>query len=389
MRIKKKDILFEQRVKSNLPIPKEVQYLHDIFVKSGYELYIVGGAVRDVLLGRTINDYDLATEALPEAITKILDSYKIKNVAVEVGGKLAVVNVHMNDDDYEIATFRIDSKEGDGRRPDSIEFTNIENDVKRRDLTMNALFYDIKTKEIVDLVGGIEDIKNGIVRAVGDATERFDEDRLRILRAVRFAARVGSELNSDIDKSLRQNSSLEGISGERIRKEFIKGIEDAKSSKHFLSLLDKYGLLENWVFKGISPINKNFIESNDYILVMAMLLKDVSTKGLVNQLKNLNYIVKQPTNEVNPIVFLVTFYDMFSADNFYDLKKLHMKSKVSDDTFKSFANALGLDSKLVDKFINFELSITGNYVKDRFNMKDGPELGEKIKKLETQLFVSQ
>ncbi len=109
---------------------------------------------------------------------------------------------------------REDSKEGDGRRPDSVTFSDIETDVKRRDLTINALFYDIGTKEIVDLVGGMGDIKNGVVRTVGDAGERFDEDRLRILRAIRFAARVGSKLDPAIDAALKKNNSLEGVSGD-------------------------------------------------------------------------------------------------------------------------------------------------------------------------------
>jgi tRNA nucleotidyltransferase/poly(A) polymerase len=382
MRIKKKNILFEERVKSNMPIPKEIKQIYKIFVKSGFELYVVGGAVRDTLLNKPIKDYDLATDARPEQMVRMFNANNIKNVPVEVGGKQAVVNVHMNDD-YEIATFREDSKEGDGRRPDSIRFADIETDVKRRDLTINALFYDIATKEIVDLVGGIDDIKNGVVRTVGDATERFEEDRLRILRAVRFAARVGSKLDPAIDKTLKQNNSLEGISSERIRDEFIKGIKSAKSVKFFLSLLDRYALFD-WIFKGVSPINKNFIESNDEILVLSLLLKDVDYSGIAKQLNGLKY----SSVEIRPIQFLLSFLQTFSPDNFYTLKKLHNKSNVNDDTFKKFGEALGVDSNIINKFINFRLSITGEYVRNEFGMKDGPELGAKIKELENQLFMN-
>jgi len=379
MRIKKKDIIFEERVKSRMDIPKEIQNLYDLFRKNGSELYVVGGAVRDTLLDKPIKDYDLATDLPAPKVAKLLDDNGIKNIGT--GAAFGVINAFIGDEEYEIATFREDSKEGDGRRPDSVTFTDIETDVKRRDLTINALFYDIGTKEIVDLVGGIDDIKNGVVRTVGEPKERFGEDRLRILRAIRFAARVGSKLDHSIDKQLKADSSLEGISSERIRDEFIKGIKSAKSIKLFLSLLDRYGLFD-WVFKGLSPINKNFPESSDEILVIATLLGGVPYDKITKGLNKLTY----SSTEVKQVTFLLSFFQIFGESTFYPLKKLHINSQVSDDTFRAFANEVDMDINLVNKFIKFNLSVTGDQVTQQFGIEAGPEMGKKIKEMELELF---
>lgn len=379
MKFKKKDLIFEERVKSNMDLPREIYMLFNTFTKAGFELYVVGGAVRDTLMGKTPKDYDLATNAPPNTVEEILKKEGVKTIGT--GAAFGVINAFVNGEEYEIATFRSDV--GSGRRPDSVIFSDIETDVKRRDLTINALFYDIKNYEIVDLVGGIEDIKNGVIRTVGDAGERFGEDRLRILRAIRFAGRTGSKLDPAIDKSLRQNNSLEGISGERIMDEFIKGIKSSKSTKYFLSMLDTYGLFD-WIFKGISPINKEFVDSNDPILVIAILLKMVSYDTINKKLNELKY----SSNQIKPIVLMIAFYQMFSEDTFYTLKKMSLNVDIPTSTFKNFGRYVGISESLIDKFISFQLSITGDYVKEKFGLKDGPELGTKIKELESQKFFS-
>ena len=379
MRIKKKNIIFEERVKSIMDLPREIYILFNIFTKVGFELYVVGGAVRDTLMGKKPKDYDLATNALPEKVEEILNKEGIKTIGT--GAAFGVINAFVNGEEYEIATFRVDV--GSGRRPDSVIFSDIETDVKRRDLTINALFYDIKNGEIVDLVGGIEDIKNGVIRTVGSAEERFGEDRLRILRAIRFAGRTGSKLDPLIDKSLRQDNSLIGISGERIMDEFIKGIKSAKSTKYFLSLLDEYNLFD-WVFKGISPINKQFVDSNDPTLVMAILLKDVPYDTINKKLNELKY----SSILIKPVVFMIAFSQKFSEDTFYTLKKMSLNSGVKLSTFEEFGEYIGIDVSLIDKFMTYELSITGDFVKQKYQINDGPELGAKIKELETYNFFS-
>lgn len=258
-----------------------------------------------------------------------------------------------------------------GRRPDAVEFTNIEGDVQRRDLTINALFYDIDTFEIVDLVGGMEDLKNGVVRTVGSASDRFGEDRLRILRAIRFAGRFGSELDPDTDAALQKDSSLEGISGERIRDEFMKGITSAKDVRKFLILIDKYSLF-NWIFKGLS-VNKEFINDKDPIIVIADLLKGNNIDSLGKTLNGLKYT----DEEIKAIRFLIAMLRL-SPETAVTLKKAQEHAGASPEQIKSFCKREGVDIKLLDAFLKFNLSVSGPEIMDKTGLKPGPELGKAI-----------
>jgi tRNA nucleotidyltransferase (CCA-adding enzyme) len=267
----------------------------------------------------------------------------------------------------------------DGRRPDSVTFTNIEGDVSRRDLTINALFYDIDTNEIVDLVGGLNDIKNGVVRTVGAAEDRFGEDKLRVLRAIRFAGRFGSELEPSVDAALQKDASLKDISGERIRDEFLKGIKSAKSVKKFLAMIDKYKLFD-WIFTGLN-VDRDFIENEDPIIVISGLLKNNNVDILGKKLNSLKYSAE----EVKAIIFLVALLRL-SVDTAVNLKKAQKHAGVSVEQIKTFAKREGIDSKLVDAFINFDLTVSGPEVMDKMNLKPGPELGKAIHKIETDNF---
>jgi len=268
---------------------------------------------------------------------------------------------------------------GGGRRPDAVEFTNIEGDVSRRDLTINALFYDIDTFEIVDLVGGVQDLKNGIVRTVGAAEDRFGEDRLRILRAIRFSGRFGSDLDPAVDAALQKDASLKDISGERIRDEFIKGITSAKSVKKFLSMIDKYNLFD-WIFTGLN-VDKNFIEVKDPIIVIAAILKNNNVESLGKKLNGLKYSAE----EVKAITFLVALLKL-SVDTAVVLKRAQKHSGVTLEQMKDFGKREGIDMKLLDAFIKFELTVTGPEVMDKLNLKPGPELGKAIHSIETDNF---
>jgi len=268
----------------------------------------------------------------------------------------------------------------DGRRPDSVSFTNIEGDVSRRDLTINALFYDIDKGEVVDLVGGIEDLKNGVVRTVGAAEDRFGEDRLRILRSIRFAGRFGSQLEPSVDAALKKDASLEGISGERIRDEFIKGINSAKSQKSFLQMIDKYGLFD-WVFRGLSVDRSAFSDDSDYIVLLASLLKGNSIDNLRKTLNDLKY----SSEEVKAISFLVAMLSL-GVDTAVTLKKAEQHAGVSPEQIKAFTSKGGIDAKLVDAFNRFRLSVSGPEVMDMMNLRPGPEVGKAIQKIETDNF---
>lgn len=380
--ILREGLVREERIKFDLPIPQDIQQIKDVFKKNGFKLYVVGGAVRDALLNKTPKDYDLATDAVPDKVEEIMAKAKFKTLPT--GKAFGVINVFTSEGEYEIATMRKDVG-SDGRRPDSVTFTDIEGDVKRRDLTINALFYDIDTHEIVDLVGGVEDIKNGIVRTVGAPEDRFGEDRLRILRAIRFAGRFGNELDPATDAALQKDASLEGISGERIRDEFIKGIKSAKSQKHFLEMLDKYHLFD-WIFKGLN-VDMDFIgriggyNHDDYIVLLARLLKKNNLDVLKKKLNELKYSVE----EVKAITFLIAMLKL-DMDTAVALKKAEQHAGVSQDQIRDFCGKENVSSQLLDAFEEFRLTVSGPEVMDKMGLKPGPELGKAIQKIETDNF---
>lgn len=372
----KEGLITENRVKFNLNVPGDIKQIKDVFVSNGFKLFIVGGAVRDSLLKKPIKDWDLATDATPDKVEKMMVDAGFRTLPT--GKAFGIINVFTNSDEYEIATFRKDV--GSGRRPDAVEFTDIATDVMRRDLTINALFFDIDTGEVVDLVGGIEDLKNGVVRTVGAANDRFGEDRLRILRAIRFAGRFGSNLDPEVEKSLEQDASLEGISAERIRDEFLKAIKTAKSVKHFLGLIDKFDLFK-WVFNGVKDVDKQFIEEKDPLVLLSFLLRKNDPSQLAKVLNKLTY----SRDEIKAIQFLISLRGL-NVENSFDLKKMQKNSGVSDEQISKFGDLLALDKDLVDAFINFKLSVTGSDVQ-KLGIKPGPEMGQAIKKLELQNFL--
>jgi tRNA nucleotidyltransferase/poly(A) polymerase len=372
-----------QRVKFKMQLPKDILTIKDIFKSNGFQLFVVGGAVRDAVLGSKPKDFDLATNATPDQVEEMMQAAAFTTLAT--GKAFGVINVFTESGDFEIATFRIDSKTSDGRRPDGVEFTNIEGDVKRRDLTMNALFFDIDTKEIVDLVGGVEDLKKGIVRTVGAAQDRFGEDRLRILRAIRFAGRFGSGLDPDVDAALQKDASLEGISGERIRDEFIKGLISAKSTDAYLLMLDKYKLFD-WIFPSLDVDTRVFRKNSDYkiddyIVLLARLLKSNNVDVLRKKLNELKY----SSDEIKVIAFLISLLKL-DEDTAYLLKKVQQTSGVTNDQIRNFGANEGISSQLLDAFEEFRLTVTGPEAMEKFNIGPGPELGKAIQKMETNNF---
>lgn len=268
----------------------------------------------------------------------------------------------------------------DGRRPNSVTFTTIEEDVLRRDLTINALFFDLDTSEVVDLVGGVEDLKNGIIRTVGDASERFEEDRLRIMRTIRFLCRFDGILSKDIKITLIQDSELFGISAERIRDEFLKGLKSAKSVVRFIDMLDTFELFK-WIFPTME-INKKFIEEKDNIVLIATLLKNNDISTVSSRLNKLTH----PASDINKICFLLNLKSLEDINNVVQLKKSFIKSGISSDQLRNFGSREGILSQLLDAFEEFELTVNGDEVMKEFNLKPSKELGDKIRELETNNF---
>ncbi len=152
------------------------------FCKAGFEALLAGGCVRDMLIKRPAKDYDIATDATPQQITKLFRR------TLNVGAKFGVIIVLLDDNQVEVATFRTETGYSDGRHPDSVTFSNAKQDALRRDFTINGMFYDPVTKEIIDYVGGRDDIDKRTIRTIGLPHQRFGEDYLRMLRAIRFAS---------------------------------------------------------------------------------------------------------------------------------------------------------------------------------------------------------
>jgi len=185
--------------------------------KAGFDAFWVGGSVRDFLLGREPDDYDVATSALPEEIEKIF-----KNT-IAVGRKFGVIVVIEEGHQFQVATFRAEAEYRDGRHPEHVQFGDAQADAERRDFTVNGLFFDPVHEQLHDWVGGEKDLKAKIIRTIGPPNERFAEDHLRLLRAVRLAARLGFEIEPETFRAIQANATkIKVISAERIRDELVK-----------------------------------------------------------------------------------------------------------------------------------------------------------------------
>ena len=202
-----------------IDLPKNVENIIERLKEHGFEGFAVGGCVRDSLLKKTPTDWDITTDALP------VDMKKIFKKTFDTGIAHGTVTVLMDGVGYELTTYRIDGNYSDGRHPDSVSFSkNLSEDLCRRDFTVNAMAYS-HNKGIVDLFGGRKDLQNGIIRAVGDAKKRFDEDALRMLRAVRFASQLGFKIDDDTFEAIKEKAKLlSKVSKERIFVELNKSL---------------------------------------------------------------------------------------------------------------------------------------------------------------------
>lgn len=211
-----------------------VKVLHD----AGYQAYWAGGCVRDRLLNRPAKDIDIATNALPEQVQALFATTHA------VGRAFGVILVEQDGGTYEVATFRRDANYHDGRHPESVQFTVAEEDARRRDFTINGLFFDPASGQVLDFVGGLPDLQSRIVRAIGTPEDRFAEDHLRMLRAVRFATTLHFALDPLTAEAIRhQATQLKRISAERIQIELVRILTEAVKPGQALELLWETGLL--------------------------------------------------------------------------------------------------------------------------------------------------
>lgn len=220
-----------------IALPKDVKHIIGVLMENGYEAYAVGGCVRDSILGRVPGDWDITTSALPMQVKELFRR------TVDTGIQHGTVTVMLGRNGYEVTTYRIDGRYEDSRHPESVEFTpKLEEDLKRRDFTINAMAYNDE-HGIVDIFDGVGDLQRKIIRCVGNAHDRFDEDALRILRAVRFSAQLGFGIEENTARAAKELAvNLKRISSERIHTEFNKMLKSPHPD--YFSVADAIGIME-------------------------------------------------------------------------------------------------------------------------------------------------
>ena len=226
---------------NKIKIPVILQKMNNIFEKNGFKAYLVGGAVRDMFMNKEASDWDVATDATPE---QVISAFK---KVIPTGIAHGTVTVHFMGEEIEVTTFRIEQGYSDGRHPDKVSYaSDIEEDLSRRDFTMNAIAVSLKDGSIVDPFNGKADIKNKVIRSVGNPLERFNEDGLRPIRAIRFASQLGFEIETNTLQAISNEKVLQKtstISIERFRDELVKLLKSPKPSVG-LKLLESTNIMK-------------------------------------------------------------------------------------------------------------------------------------------------
>jgi tRNA nucleotidyltransferase/poly(A) polymerase len=380
----------ENKISVEIPLPNDIIEISNAYIKAGKDISLVGGAVRDYINGVNPKDFDLVTNALPDESKVILKNF---NVSDEQGKKFGVLRVYTKDEPegYEIASYRRDisggrDTKGDDQKVEMGGDVSIEDDCNRRDLTMNALFYNIKTKEIVDLVGGVSDIKNGIVRAVGDASQRFIEDRLRILRIFRFSARMSGKIDIQTANAIKKDNRLIGIdeksniSQERIWEEIKKAKKQAKSYVQYLEFFNQFDMWEQ-VFPG-AVINTKIEDCDNFVTYIANLFKFDKISDLEKRMVS-EYKIE--SDIASKVIFLINLLGL-TSENVFELYKqkvrCHCDSKIIDD----WLDINHISDPMFDKFLDYKPSVSSeDLMKQGFK---GKALGDEIKRLEIEKFKS-
>lgn len=326
-------------------------------VDKGYPTYLVGGVVRDYLLGNPSYDYDATTLATPKIIK---DTYKDKCI-FSYGEKFGTVAILDNEDLIEITTFRTDGAYSDNRHPEDVRFgKSLEEDVLRRDLTINALAYDIKNNQIIDLVGGIDDLNNKIVRMVGSPVDRFNEDGLRILRAIRIASKLNFIIEEVTNKAIFECMEvLDNISKERITEEIFKMFKS-----NFYQAFNDYFSVFNYLFKDLNKEKNNLfalkVDEDKAVIInlVFLMLNSNNPKNILEffkcekKIKQIAYklyslLGLELVNEVSSARKLMYVYGQDCIKDLAYLKKIIGKNTISEEVLNE-AIRLGTTNKVLN-----------------------------------------
>lgn len=380
-----------------------IDNLPEIFVKAmpvlrtledaGFEAYFVGGSVRDVLLHRHVHDVDITTSAYPEEVKELFDK------SIDTGIKHGTVTVLYGGESYEITTFRTESGYQDFRRPDHVTFVqNLDEDLKRRDFTINALAMDMHG-DIVDLFNGIEDLKNHIIRAVGNPEKRFHEDALRMMRAVRFMSQLEFKLEEKTEQAIKDNHELlKKISVERIREEFVKMGLGPFSRQAFQIFLDtqlsedvpdfagKKDLLQVYLQLKFSPTMETSLWA---VIIILLKVPNENIGKFMRDWKNSNAM----TEKVEQIIKM---FDLIADHVPTDYELFEAGEDIIINTI-DVADILGQpvsSEALVDRYLALpiktpsELAVDGRFLIKR-GMRPGAQLGRTLNQIRKKVVACE
>ena len=385
---KKDGILGKSILRMIIDLPKNVENIIGSLEEHGFEGFAVGGCVRDSLLKKTPKDWDITTDALP------VDMKKIFKKTFDTGIAHGTVTVLMDGVGYELTTYRIDGNYSDGRHPDSVSFSkNLSEDLCRRDFTINAMAYSNK-KGIVDLFDGRKDLQKGIIRAVGDAKKRFDEDALRMLRAVRFAAQLGFKIEDDTFAAIKEKAKLlSNVSKERIFVELNKSLNGDFAQN--IKMVYTSGLYR-YIGKEFAKLDENIYDfyprkfPNKKHMYWAVFLENIENVEAVkkilfelksdNATKNNTYLLVKELKNPMPSSDEDIRWSLhrIGADLFCDYIKILRSDKKNKDILDKIDTIENRYSQILKENQAYEISmldITGKDLMD-IGISKGPKIGE-------------
>lgn len=372
-----------------MKLTHDILTIHQTMTGAGHDLFVVGGAVRDYLLGKEPVDVDLATNAVPEVIMSELADYRLDLQ----GASFGVVRVFTKyfPKGIEIASYRKDVTAG--RNPDVQLGVSIEEDVKRRDFTINALFYDIAQNKVLDFVGGVSDLENKIIMTPGNPLDRFNEDGLRVMRAFRFRGRIDGRLHPEVIVAIaKKNPKLESIldtgehvaiSQERVWEEFTKALAQVHSPWDYVMELIQHNVMQE-VFPGFVKTGSVVIDSRKPEFVVAALMlgrfsEAVSAAGRRVLLKYLVQTCQLSKQQAHGAVLLMRALACDAAD-VSEMYKVLPRTHLKFEDVASFVSELG-DRRFGAALLKYKPSVDSTSLG-----LEGAELGAEIKRLETELF---
>ena len=359
-------------------LPDEVNYIIDTLESGEYEAYVVGGCVRDSLLGKLPKDWDICTPALPEQVIEIFKGHNI----IKTGLQHGTVTIILNHKPFEVTTYRVDGVYSDSRHPDEVEFVgSLTDDLSRRDFTINAMAYSPK-RGTADFFGGAADLRLGVIKCVGDPDKRFAEDALRIMRALRFAAALGFSIDGDTAKAMHKNAeSLKKISPERISAEMSKLMAgddiDRLLTEHKRVITEIIPELKLHTLKNVDSV------PNDLSLRLTELLYCVGPDTAKEILTRLKY----DNNTINAVMQLILYHEADITPDRRNVK--NWLNKIGEENLSQLIRLRGLGDvrSTLDEIIKQkqcfslkDLAVNGKDLIDA-GVREGTEVGAALNRL--------